>query len=209
MPAHQSLRGPSFYPHPPFEQGSSVGKPGWQLGPLPYLLLLLILFPLSQLGQAQAAAGGSWQPPVSQPLEVLTPFERPAAFWSSGHRGVDLALEAGQAVLAPQEGQVVFSGWVVDRQVLTLRHPDGTLSSFEPLDQPLPAGSQVQAGQPLALLAADQPHCPTRFCLHWGVRQPFEGRGSAGPGLEYINPLSLLGLEGPSVLLPLGQDFSA
>lgn len=151
----------------------------------------------------------SWVPPVAQGLEVVRGFEKPDARWSTGHRGVDLALEAGGEILAPYEGKVVFAGTVVDRQVLTLEHPDGRRSSFEPVTNPLPVGSLVQAGDVIAHLDPDVQHCAPRFCLHWGVRQPVPSGGDASNGLDYVNPLLLLGQVGPSVLLPIGDDFSA
>ncbi|WP_421083479.1 peptidoglycan DD-metalloendopeptidase family protein [Rothia nasimurium] len=154
-------------------------------------------------------SASSWVPPVGQGLEVVRGFEKPDARWSAGHRGVDLALEAGGEILAPHEGEVVFAGTVVDRQVLTLEHPDGRRSSFEPVTSPLPVGSLVQAGDVIAHLDPDVQHCAPRFCLHWGVRQPVPSGGDASNGLDYVNPLLLLGQVGPSVLLPIGDDFSA
>lgn len=168
------------------------------------LLVLLFLLP-SSLANPRA----SWRPPVEGQLQVLTPFEQPAARWASGHRGVDLALEPGQAIVAPAEGRVIFSGRVVDRQVLTLEHPDGRRSSFEPVTDSLPVGSQVQAGQVLARLDPEIEHCSPSFCLHWGLREPSDDPRQARRGLAYTNPLLLLGLEEPSVLLPVGPDFGA
>ncbi len=150
-----------------------------------------------------------WQAPVEGQLEVLRGFEKPAARWSAGHRGVDLALGPGGGVLAPYEGEVVFVGTVVDRQVLTLEHPDGRRSSFEPVSEPLPVGTRVQAGDVIAQLDSDIQHCAPNFCLHWGVREPAPGSETARRGLDYTNPLLLLGLESPSVLLPIGDDFAA
>lgn len=184
------------------------------LHPLRFLavscLALLITLTSPTLQGTSTASPVHWQTPVSDRLQVLRPFEKPAATWSAGHRGVDLALGAGQSVLAPFEGTVVFAGTVVDRQVLTLEHPDGRRSSFEPITNPLPVGTQVTIGQAIAQLDPDIPHCGSEFCLHWGVRQPpTTDTGDAGQRLDYIDPLLLLGLGEPSVLLPIGDDFSA
>lgn len=183
----------------PFKAGSRLA---WAL--LPCLLVLFFLMPSSL---ASPTAG--WQPPVEGRIQVLTPFEQPAARWAAGHRGVDLALDLGQAIVAPAEGRVIFSGRVVDRQVLTLEHPDGRRSSFEPVTDALPVGSQVQAGQVLARLDPEIQHCKPRFCLHWGLREPSDDPRQARRGLAYTNPLLLLGLEEPSILLPIGPDFGA
>lgn len=150
-----------------------------------------------------------WQTPVEGQITVIRGFEKPAARWTAGHRGVDLALGPGGSVLAPYEGEVVFAGTVVDRQVLTLEHPDGRRSSFEPISHPLPVGSRVQAGDAIAQLDSEIQHCAPSFCLHWGVREPAPSSETARKGLDYTNPLLLLGLEGPSVLLPIGDDFAA
>lgn len=172
-----------------------------------FLLCLLILIFLLPSSLAHSATG--WRPPVEGRIQVLTPFEQPAARWAAGHRGVDLALEPGQAIVAPAEGRVIFSGRVVDRQVLTLEHPDGRRSSFEPVTDALPVGSKVQAGQLLARLAPEIQHCKPSFCLHWGLREPSDDPRQARRGLAYTNPLLLLGLEEPSILLPIGPDFGA
>ena len=168
------------------------------------LLLVGAVTPLAFAGQTPP-----WQAPVEGQLTVVRGFEKPAARWAAGHRGVDLALEAGGSVLAPYEGEVVFAGTVVDRQVLTLEHPDGRRSSFEPVSNPLPVGSRVQAGDAIAQLDSNIQHCTSSFCLHWGVREPAPGSETARRGLDYTNPLLLLGLEEPSVLLPIGDDFAA
>lgn len=168
------------------------------------LLLVGAVTPLAFAGQTPP-----WQAPVEGQLTVVRGFEKPAAKWSAGHRGVDLALEADGQVLAPAEGTVVFSGTVVDRQVITLEHPDGRRSSFEPVTDPLPVGTTVAVGDPIARLDPQIQHCPQSHCVHWGVREPATGQPTASKGMDYINPLLLLGLEKPSVLLPIGDDFAA
>lgn len=183
----------------PFKAGRRLA---WAL--LPCLLVFFFLMPSSL---ASPTAG--WRPPVEGKVQVLTPFEQPAARWAAGHRGVDLALDPGQAIVAPAEGRVIFSGRVVDRQVLTLEHPDGRRSSFEPVTDALPVGSKVQAGQVLARLDPEIQHCKPSFCLHWGLREPSDDPRQARRGLAYTNPLLLLGLEEPSILLPIGPDFGA
>lgn len=167
--------------------------------------LLLVIFVAPYAGAGEI----SWRAPVAGQLTVVKAFEKPAAKWSAGHRGVDLALEADGQVLAPAEGTVVFSGTVVDRQVITLEHPDGRRSSFEPVTDPLPVGDTVAAGDPIARLDPQIQHCPQSHCVHWGVREPATGQPTASKGMDYINPLLLLGLEKPSVLLPIGDDFAA
>jgi len=138
-------------------------------------------------GEAPVAAG-SWAWPVAAPHPIVRPFIAPATRYSAGHRGIDVATDDPR-VLAPAAGIVHFSGVVVDRPVLSIRHPGGLLSSFEPVDSPLTAGTPVRRGDVIGTL---QPgHC-SRLCLHFGVRR--DG--------EYVSPLLFLGGIPRSVLLP-------
>ncbi len=163
------------------------------------------------------APAGQWSWPLAPAPAVVRPFDKPGQRWLAGHRGVDLAASAGDAVRSPADGTVRFTGYVVDRQVLTVDHGNGTVSSFEPVTATVSVGKPVSAGQSIGVVdfrgslpggAADgaftdrvladakapesrQPHCP-RSCLHWGVR--LDG--------EYVDPLRYLMDRRPSVLLP-------
>lgn len=141
---------------------------------------------------------------------VVHPFEKPAQRWSAGHRGVDLAVpENDRRVYAPAPGKVVFSGTIVNRKVLVIAHPDGRRSTFEPMDEALPVGTTVAAGEVIGTVAvtagstSERPYrrCTT-VCLYWGVRQGGARGDGSGKTAEYINPMSLLGSKEPSILLP-------
>ena len=146
---------------------------------------------------------------------VIRPFEKPAQRWSAGHRGVDLAVpENDRRVYAPAPGKVVFSGTVVNRKVLVIAHPDGRRSTFEPMDEALPAGTTVAAGEVIGTVAvtaggnSERPYrrCSTP-CLYWGVRQGGARGDGSGKEAEYINPMSLLGSKEPSILLPVPGGY--
>ena len=146
---------------------------------------------------------------------VVHPFEKPAQRWSAGHRGVDLAVpENDRRVYAPAQGKVVFSGTVINRKVLVLAHPDGRRSTFEPMDEALPVGTTVAAGEVIGTVAitaggtGERPYrrCTT-VCLYWGVRQGGARGDGSGKTAEYINPMSLLGSKEPSVLLPVPGGY--
>lgn len=146
---------------------------------------------------------------------VIRPFENPAQRWSAGHRGVDLAVpENDRHIYAPAPGKVVFSGTVVNRKVLVIAHPDGRRSTFEPMDETLPVGTRVAAGEVIGTVAgtadgnSEQPYrrCSTP-CLYWGVRQGGARRDGSGKTAEYINPMSLLGSKEPSILLPVPGGY--
>lgn len=135
-------------------------------------------------------------PPYRLPLTTGTVLRRYAAgpaAWSPGHRGVDLAAEVGDVVIAPAEGVVAFVGTVVDRDVLTINHPDGLRTSLEPVLTAVDIGQAVDAGQPVGAVQDATSHCDPATCLHWGVRR----------NRTYLDPLSLLAHAGPVVLLPV------
>lgn len=146
---------------------------------------------------------------------VIRPFEKPTQRWSAGHRGVDLAVPVNdRRVYAPAPGKVVFSGTVVNRKVLVIAHPDGRRSTFEPMDEALPVGTTVAAGDVIGTIAgaadgnSERPYrrCST-LCLYWGVRQGGARGDGSGKDAEYINPMSLLGSKEPSILLPVPGGY--
>jgi murein DD-endopeptidase MepM/ murein hydrolase activator NlpD len=143
-----------------------------------------------------------WVPPLDRPpdaLGVLVPFDPPEHDWLPGHRGVDLAAGAGEAVRSPAPGVVTFSGPVAGRDVVVVTHDDGLRTSLEPVTGSVARGTQVTAGTVVG--AVQEPgrdgvhggHC-AGTCVHWGVRR----------GERYVDPLALLGERAPIVLLPLG-----
>lgn len=143
-------------------------------------------------------AGWSW--PLRPRPEVLESFKQPAQPWLPGHRGVDLAGAPGSTIRSPANGLVIFSGWVVNRGVITVEHQDGLLSSFEPVAAAVPAGTSVREGERIADIGISEfGHCSPRSCLHWGVRD----------NGDYRDPLGLLGELRRSVLLPLAAPTSS
>ncbi len=154
-------------------------------------------------------------PTAASRPHVVRPFEKPAQRWSAGHRGVDLAVpEHDRRVYAPAPGKVVFNGTVVNRKVLVIAHPDGRRSTFEPMDEALPVGTTVAAGEVIGTVAvtaggnSERPYqrCSTP-CLYWGVRQGGARGDGSGKDAEYINPMSLLGSKEPSILLPVPGGY--
>src|SRR5699024_11313773 len=83
-------------------------------------------------------------------------------------------------------GTVRFAGVVAGRGVVSVLHPDGLISTYEPVTAEVSDGQAVEEGESLGVLetadAAD-PHCTGQDCLHLGARQ-------AG---AYLDPLPLLG----------------
>lgn len=131
-----------------------------------------------------------WLWPVPAPHPIARPYVAPATAYAAGHRGIDVRADAGIAVRAPADGVVHFAGFVVDRPVVSIRHSNGVLSSFEPVEPVVEAGDRVARGDVIGYLLPG--HCSTP-CLHLGVRQ----------GGEYLNPLLFLGGLERAVLLPM------
>jgi hypothetical protein len=177
---------------------------------LHHLSLTRVLLPLLLLLPVVGGAAVPWTPdsrgiragwgwPLASRPGVIRPFDPPERPWLSGHRGVDLRATLGQEVRAPADGTVSFVGRVVDRDVVTIDHGHGLLSSFEPVESDLPRGAVVSAGQVVGRLAPTPMHCPGG-CLHWGVRNA--GGGTGDRGTDYVDPLRLVADTRPSVLLP-------
>lgn len=159
------------------------------LGEITVLAVVLLAGPAS-LWAAPTAPGSAtsgYRPPLPPRPLVITGFSVGEHRWSPGHRGVDLAATVGTTVYSAGAGRVHFVGSVAGRPVISVRHPDGILTTYEPVSGPLRRGDRVAAGTPLGTVVAGHASCPGRTCVHWGAR-----RGS-GTAAVYINPLALLG----------------
>ncbi|MFZ2963068.1 MAG: M23 family metallopeptidase [Rhodoglobus sp.] len=143
---------------------------------------------LCLLSAPLAIPAPSWAWPVAAPHSIVRPYLAPATPYGPGHRGIDLRTADG-VVTAPAPGVVHFAGIVVDRPVLSIRHPGGLISSYEPVTSTLTAGTPVRRGELIGSVVPG--HCASP-CLHFGVR--LDG--------QYVNPLLLLGGLPYSVLLP-------
>lgn len=145
---------------------------------------------LPRLLAGLAAALTLWAWPVPAPHSLAQPYIAPATPYAAGHRGIDIRAEAGVEVRAPDAGVVHFAGFVVDRPVISIRHPGGVISSFEPVEPLVATGDRVARGDVIGILLAG--HCASP-CLHLGAR--IDG--------EYVNPLLFLGGLERAVLYPL------
>ncbi|WP_370321330.1 murein hydrolase activator EnvC [Actinoplanes sp. ATCC 53533] len=146
-------------------------------------------------GSAVSLAGlarGGFRWPVAG-ARVVRRFDPPPRPWLPGHRGADLAAASGSVIRAAGAGVIVFSGQIAGRGVVSVAHPGGLRTTYEPvLVEPHSPGDPVAAGEEIGTLVPGHPGCPTAACLHWGLRR----------GAEYLDPLTLLGL-GRVRLLPL------
>jgi murein DD-endopeptidase MepM/ murein hydrolase activator NlpD len=157
---------------------------------------LAFLIVVSLVWAAPAAAeDGRLDWPLRPRPAVLQVLDAPSPNWNRGHRGVDLAGMPGQAVYAAAAGTVVFAGTLVDRPVVSIAHPGGLRTSYEPVQPAVRAGQHVSAGTLLGELVTGHPGCGT--CLHWGAMWGAASRA------DYVDPLGLV-LTTPVRLKPLG-----
>jgi murein DD-endopeptidase MepM/ murein hydrolase activator NlpD len=166
-----------------------------------HIRLLLVVLPLvgSLTGSETTALpysfemfsvdSGVWEWPAADPHPVVRPYIAPETPYSAGHRGLDMQMVASREVRASADGIVHFAGIVVDRPVLSIRHTDGLISSYEPVTSTLVAGDVVMRGQEVGEVQAG--HC-LRPCLHFGVR--LDG--------NYVSPLNYLTGIPRAILLP-------
>ena len=77
---------------------------------------------------------------------VLRSFDPPDQPWLGGHRGVDLDSPPYTPVRAAGSGTVVFAGRLAGRGVVSVDHPDGLRTTYEPVDAWVSAGEPVGAG---------------------------------------------------------------
>jgi murein DD-endopeptidase MepM/ murein hydrolase activator NlpD len=138
---------------------------------------------------------------------VVRAFHPPAVRYGPGHRGVDLASTAGAAVLAAGTGTVVFAGMVAGRGVVSVDHPGGLRTTYEPVSPTVIAGDRVLRGQRIGTVQPDHVGCPSTVCLHWGVlrRVPEGAAPDTEQDRQYLDPLRLLA--GTRVrLLPIDDE---
>lgn len=118
---------------------------------------------------------------------VLRGADIPEKNWQPGHRGVDLAASPGDTVLAAGDGEVVFTGVVVGVPTVSILHPDGIRTTYQPVTATVAKGDRVKEGEPIGTLGAP---FNGNFGLQWGALVAKD---------TYINPLSLL--EAPKIRL--------
>jgi murein DD-endopeptidase MepM/ murein hydrolase activator NlpD len=134
-------------------------------------LLLVLLAPSTAVAEPAAPRPTLWAAPLAEPLRVTRPFDAPPSTYGPGHRGVDLAGVPGEPVRAAGYGVVVFAGMVAGRPVVSIDHPGGLRTTYEPVTPSVGAGQPVARGSPIGTLAAGHARCPVAACLHWGLRR--------------------------------------
>lgn len=133
------------------------------------LVVLILVAPIPARARASSAEGAKypvWLWPTDERRAIASPYR------------------------APADGTIAFRGIVVDRPLVTIEHPGGYVSTFEPLSSELSPGDAISSGQVIGTVAAGGHAAPGT--LHLGVRM--DG--------AYINPMLLFGAVPRAVLLP-------
>ena len=138
---------------------------------------------------ADAAIPWSW--PVAGP--IARGYDPPDSPYGSGHRGIDIAVEIGSVVLAPDGGVVTFAGKVGGRLFLTIDHGGGVTSTCSWLTSILVRkNDRVTRDQPVATTGWGHTDLTVPH-LHFGVR--LDG--------AYEDPLTYLGAPAVSTMIRL------
>ena len=170
-----------------------MNRPSRIGGPHGRRLISIVLGVIALLGlvaeqAVSAAPHGEFSWPLQPRPAVERQFDKPAQDWLPGHRGVDLAGAPGQAVLAAGDGIVVFAGTVAGKPVVSIDHPSGLRTTYEPVQAEVSVGMRVGRGTRIGALEPGHAGCVAAACLHWGARREASGHSRR----EYIDPLGLL-----------------
>lgn len=114
-------------------------------------------------------------PPVSG--SVLRGFDVGEFNWLPGHRGVDLAASQDSELRAAWKGVVAWIGVIDQVPSISINHPDGTRTTYQPVIASVAVGEPVVTGQVIGRVTGT--HCEPASCLHWGVKR----------GEKYLDPL--------------------
>lgn len=135
---------------------------------------------------AAQADDGRLDWPLRPPPAVTRVFDAPSPNWNRGHRGVDLTGTPGQPVYAAATGTVVFAGVLAGRPLVSIAHPGGLRTSYEPVQPSVRVGQVIAAGAVIGELQPGHDGCPAAACLHWGAMWGPASRA------DYVDPLGLL-----------------
>ena len=149
--------------------------------------VLLVTCVLLLVSPAKARAATSpWTWPLDPRPAVEQVFVRPAAAWTAGHRGVDLmprgSAATGDPVRAVADGVVSHMGVIAGVPTISVTHPSGLRSTYQPVEAVVGEGDEVARGDLIGHLRAEGSHCAPRICLHLGAIR----------GSTYVDPLLLL-----------------
>lgn len=157
----------------------------------PHVRFLAPLLALALLAGVLSARPAEAAVPETGPVEyvhpvdapVLDPFRAPMSRYGPGNRGLEYATGDGDVVAAAGPGVVTFAGEIAATRHVSIRHPDGRVSSYSFLrDVEVVVGEHVGRGERVGVAGGP---------VHVGLRE-------AG---EYVDPALFFGVEVTSVRL--------
>lgn len=131
-------------------------------------VLLAVAFLVALVPNRALAATPGYMRPVRG--DIIRHFEPPPTPFAAGHRGLDMAVPVGTAVVASDDGVVAFAGAIATELFVSIDHPDGIRTTYSYLSLvSVGRGDVVARGQAIGLsgpghAGATQPH------LHFGMR---------------------------------------
>ncbi len=81
---------------------------------------------------------------------------------------------------------MVFAGELAGRPLVSIAHPGGLRTSYEPVHAAVRPGQTVTSQTVIGELEAGHPGCAAPACLHWGAMWGPAARA------DYVDPLGLL-----------------
>lgn len=155
--------------------------------------LLALLLAGALVGPA-APTSGLWSWPVGDGARpgLVAPFDAPRERWGPGHRGIDLTTKKGAAVTAVADGVVSHRGRIAGRGTVSITHPGGVRSTYEPVGSALAVGEWVRGGEVLGTIGNEAGHCAPLACLHLGAKR----------GPDHLDPWPFFGAR-RVILLPV------
>lgn len=132
-------------------------------------------------------SGLNWDYPLEEEPEIINHYEAPITNYARGHRGADFQISPDSAILAPESGTVIFSRVLGDRSLISIQHPGGYKTEFEPVCSNFKQGDSVTRGEIIGTFCEPSEnyrwHCEQPPCLHFSIRS------SGG----YLNPELMFG----------------
>lgn len=171
---------------------------GMRCSPAVWALILSLFFivaPGPAVDEAISLAAGArlyspqWQRtiPYYHPLDgkpyahdVVRAFDMSQGKYQPGHRGVDFNAVPGAKVYSAADGVVAFVGVIAGVPTVSIDHPGGVRTTYQPVKSSLAVGDAV-AGRDF--IGTYSPNAEHPHAIHWGAK--------IGPK-DYIDPLLLL-----------------
>jgi len=95
-------------------------------------------------------------------------------------------------VYAAGAGTVVFAGELAGRTLVSIAHPGGLRTSYEPVRPSVRVGQLIDAGAVIGELDAGHDGCAVAACLHWGAMWGAASRADYvdpfGPARQHAGP---------------------